>query len=222
VREKRTSRTIRLVKTRVHWQDEEPIRASRAAFKGPINPLPLLVFLAVYKLESLRGRCDDGFEMSGSAGSHAASLHHLMENCKKKNFWLTIVFGSEPHSADDCRVKHLIEAPERHEQFVARLCTDVLDPRDVALSLNGRSADTEDNLRVLLTDLGAGDAIADVPVSQQSEIPLYWGFRPAAHEDIRKTLMGVQDELIIAGIALTTISDVLTDPRVVDALANEC
>lgn len=52
------------------------------------------------------------------------------------------------------------------------------------------------------------------------ELEMYWGYRPAAHSDIRRTLLGCRRSLTVAGQGLSTVVDVVNDPEVVRALAS--
>jgi len=56
--------------------------------------------------------------------------------------------------------------------------------------------------------------------ADEFEIQMYWGFRPTAHEDLRAALMSCNSELFVAGLALTTIGDVLNDPHVLRSLTD--
>lgn len=208
---------LRLIKTRVVWPDGQEVRATKANLRGRINPAPLLAFFAAYEAHQLSGGSIGNFEFAGPSGSHAASLHHLLENSKKKtNFWLFKVFGSQKQSPGECRIHELLQAPERHGSFVASLVTEscVLT---VELLLDGKPLQTGDDFKSLLPHrVNAGDS--NLPESEQAEIPLYWGYRPAAHDDIRQTLLACEEQLVITGIALTTVTGILNDPQVVASL----
>jgi hypothetical protein len=58
-----------------------------------------------------------------------------------------------------------------------------------------------------------------IPESKNYEIAMYWGFRPAAHHDLGDTIIKCKNELFVAGVGLTTISDTLNEPQVLDALS---
>ncbi len=209
---------LRIIKTVVVWPDGETVRATAAQLKGRINPGPLFAFFAAYKLHLTSGITDQAFDVAGPTGSYVASLHHLLENCKKKgNFWLFKVFGSRKNSPGECRILELIEAPERQGSFVARLCNGNELPT-VELIVNRKMLESPDELTSLFLRLGANFPDSGLPESEQSEIPLYWGYRPAAHDDIRQTLLACQEQLVIAGIALTTVTGILNDPQVVETL----
>lgn len=89
-----------------------------------------------------------------------------------------------------------------------RFCADV--QREQPSSLRGEDANRKITLHGQFSE------------NQTFEIEMYWGSRPTAHADLRKALLLCSHELIIAGIALTTIGDVLNDPQVVSAIARAC
>lgn len=54
---------------------------------------------------------------------------------------------------------------------------------------------------------------------EEFEIAMYWGYRPAAHDDLHKAIVTCRHDLFIAGIGLTTIGETLCDPQVIRSLA---
>lgn len=55
--------------------------------------------------------------------------------------------------------------------------------------------------------------------SKHFEIVMYWGYRPAAHDDLREAIRNAQQEIFLAGVGLTTISTTLNEPDTLAALA---
>ena len=47
---------------------------------------------------------------------------------------------------------------------------------------------------------------------------MYWGYRPAAHHDIRQSLIACRGKLVLAGQGVSTLSEILNDPEVVRSL----
>ncbi len=60
--------------------------------------------------------------------------------------------------------------------------------------------------------------VQDFLMPTQSDVPIYWGYRPAAHRDIHSALLNCTSELLIVGTGLTTVEFVLKDPDVVASL----
>lgn len=58
-----------------------------------------------------------------------------------------------------------------------------------------------------------------IPEVSKFEIDMYWGYRPAAHQDLREAVLNCRSQLFIAGLGVTTIATVLNDPSVVTKLA---
>ena len=59
-----------------------------------------------------------------------------------------------------------------------------------------------------------------IPEASKFEIEMYWGYRPAAHEDLRQAILTCKSKLFIAGLGVTTIANVLNDPHVIKVLAD--
>jgi len=49
----------------------------------------------------------------------------------------------------------------------------------------------------------------------QGELQMYWGYRPAAHADIREEIQRCEEILVVSGLGLTTILNILTEPAMV-------
>jgi hypothetical protein len=61
---------------------------------------------------------------------------------------------------------------------------------------------------------------SQIPEASKFEIEMYWGYRPAAHDDLRETILSCRSKLFIAGLGVTTIANVLNDPHVIGTLAD--
>jgi len=69
------------------------------------------------------------------------------------------------------------------------------------------------------TTLGKVTLRGQIPESTSYEIVMYWGYRPAAHQDIGRAIEGCKGELFVAGLGLNTITDTLNEPQLLDALS---
>lgn len=56
---------------------------------------------------------------------------------------------------------------------------------------------------------------------QDFEIESYWGYRPAAHEDMRKDLYSAKERIFVAGGGLTTIVNIIKDTSFVKHLSSQ-
>jgi len=57
--------------------------------------------------------------------------------------------------------------------------------------------------------------------TKEFEIESYWGFRPSAHEDMRKDLYSAKSRIFVAGGGLTTIVNIIKDPTFVKHLSGQ-
>lgn len=139
--------------------------------------------------------------------------------------------------------QYLVEAPEED-----RLNEGLIGKLAIAMHFDGRRTEALRTLRALMTgvrdELGAepspeiNELFAAImgndptlqptrkaslrtsgPVTDDLEMVMYWGYRPAAHSDIRAELIACRDRIVIAGQGLSTITEIVSDPNVQKALA---
>lgn len=109
---------------------------------------------------------------------------------------------------------------ESEAQVRLRHCTDLIRQE------TGKAP--QERLRRLYEQIMRHDPELDLPRRRSfsgegkadgEELVMYWGYRPAAHHDIKSTLLLCRTRLDIAGIGLSTVLDILNDPVVIRALA---
>ncbi len=161
--------TVRLSKSRVAlFQDENPVVLKPYDLPSRYNPVPLLVFFARCKLHFLQRR-DGPFQVRSEGQKWVVQLYDLINNCgKRETCWLEKVFGSPRAAPNVCSIHRVVAAFKDGREHVVALAATAPNPDQIQLSLEGRPAESETELRQFLQRLG-GEETAASPESMDHD-----------------------------------------------------
>ncbi|WP_460841600.1 BTAD domain-containing putative transcriptional regulator [Nocardioides marmoraquaticus] len=106
-----------------------------------------------------------------------------------------------------------VPAAQKFREYRGRLRRDYgTEPGAALVELNQRVLSRDPSLELLRKKAFTG--------GDGQELQMYWGYRPAAHNDIRQSLLGCREQLVVAGQGVSTLSDILNDPNILRSLVS--
>ncbi|MEO6144324.1 MAG: AfsR/SARP family transcriptional regulator, partial [Dermatophilaceae bacterium] len=167
-------------------------------FSGVIEALEA-EFLAA-RIRLLKLQLDEG-------NDHAVAMHGAL------------LLGEEPFNEEVVELVMLalyrsgqyVPAAQKFREFRGRLRREyAVEPGQSLTELNQRILKRDRSLELPRKQAYTGGG--------GQELQMYWGYRPAAHNDIRESLLGCRDRLVVAGQGVSTLSEILNDPDVLRSL----